>query len=48
MGSLMNEKMNKMIVGFVIGLKHHLETDELVSVKTYKMKRKPSVVFTLL
>ena len=27
MGFMMKEKMNKMITGVVIGLKHHLETD---------------------
>lgn len=40
MGFMMKEKMNKMITGVVIGLKHHLETDELVSAKTYKKIRK--------
>ena len=42
MGFMMKEKMNKMITGVVIGLKHHLETDELVSAKTYKKIRKLS------
>ena len=40
MGFMMKEKMNKMITGVVLGLKHHLETDELVSAKTYKKIRK--------
>jgi len=40
MGFMMKEKMNKMIAGVAIGLKHHLETDELVSAKTYKKIRK--------
>jgi len=44
MGFMMKEKMNKMITGVVIGLKHHLETDELVSAKTYKKIRKLSEV----
>ena len=44
MGFMMKEKMNKMITGVVIGLKHHLETDELVSAKTYKKIRKLSAV----
>ena len=44
MGFMMKEKMNKMIDGVVIGLKHHLETDELVSAKTYKRIRKLSLV----
>ena len=39
MGFMMKEKMKKMIAGVVIGLKHHLETDELVSAKTYKKIR---------
>ena len=39
MAFMMKEKMNKMIAGVVIGLKHHLETDELVSAKTYKKIR---------
>ena len=44
MGFMMKEKMNKMITGVVIGLKHHLETAELVSAKTYKKIRKLSAV----
>ncbi len=40
MGFMMKEKMNKMIAGVVIGLKHHLETGELVSAKNYKKIRK--------
>ena len=42
MGFLMKEKMNKMIAGVVIGLKHHLETDELVTAETYKKIRRLS------
>ena len=42
MGFMMKEKMNKMITGVVSGLKHHLETDELVSAKTYEKIRKLS------
>jgi len=44
MGFMMKEKMNKMIAGVVIGLKHHLETGELVSAKTYKKIRNLSTV----
>jgi len=40
MGMMMKGKMNKMIAGVVIGLKHHLETDELVTAKTYKKLEK--------
>ena len=42
MGFMMKGKMNKMIAGIIIGLKHNLETDELVSAKTYKKIRKLS------
>ena len=42
MGFLMKKKMNKMIAGVVIGLKHHLETDELVTAETYKKIRRLS------